>query len=638
MNTNSPARRARRNGFFAVPLAVALSLVFAATASAVTRNVAVGGTDAGPNDCTASACATVAHAVSQANPGDTIQVGAGTVTGSGQVTIDKNLTLSGAGKTQTVLRPGFDVPAGEQWFRVNTGNDFDVNDLTFDGNGDGGDQVHFGIRYFGSSTGTIDSVGFEDITGASQYLGIGVSTNKGGTPDASSVNLDITNSTFQDIQRVGVLYKGADVTGTFSGNTYTGKGTGDFLDYALDISAGADIDVTGNTITNNRGVAASDGSTSAGFLVTTFWGAGTDATFAGNTIVNNTAGIHVGFDEFDASTATASGNRLVGNDDGVVTTSANVDAQDNWWGCNSGPGNAGCDSVDSRDGGVIDTDPRIVLGAGADPASIETGGQTSQITADVSRNSAGNPVSAGALNGLAVGFATNLGSVSPASPQVAGGTAVSTLTSGAAAGTANVTATLDNQTANTPVTITEPPPPPPPPPADPGTGTDGDDDIGGTDGDDVIDGLGGDDDLFGGEGNDLVDGGAGNDVLDGGTGDDEVLGGEGDDEVSGGTGDDEVLGGQGNDDVNGGEGGDEVRGGTGDDDVSGGKGDDDVKGGQGNDDISGGPGEDGIGGGSGDDSINSHDGDADTIRCGPGDDQLNADSQDEYGPNCENVS
>ena len=620
MNTNSPARRARRNWFFAVPLAVGLSLVFAATASAVTRNVAAGGTDAGPNDCTASACATVAHAVSQSSPGDTIEVGAGTFTGSGQVTIDKNLTLNGAGKTQTVLRPGFDVPAGEQWFRVNTGNDFDVNDLTFDGNGDGGDQVHFAIRYFGSSTGAIDSVGFEDITGASQYLGIGVSTNKGGTPDPSSVDLDITNSTFQDIQRVGVLYKGADVTGTFSGNTYTGKGTGDFLDYALDISAGADIDVTGNTVLDNRGVAASDGSTSAGFLVTTFWGPGTDATFTGNTIVNNAAGIHVGFDEFDASTTTASGNRLVGNDDGVVTTSANVDSQNNWWGCNAGPGNAGCDSVDSRDGGVIDTDPRIVLGAGANPASIETGGQTSQITADVSKNSAGNTVSAGALNGLVVGFATNLGSVSPTSPQVAGGNAVSMLTSGASAGTANVTATLDNQTVNASVTIAAPPPPPPPPPRDPGTGTDGDDDIGGTDGDDVIDGLGGDDDLFGGEGND---------VLDGGTGDDEV---------NGGAGDDEVLGGQGNDDVNGGEGRDEVRGGLGDDDVSGGQGDDEVKGGQGNDDISGGPGEDDIGGGSGDDQINSHDGSHDTVRCGPGEDQLNADSEDEYGPNCENVT
>jgi hypothetical protein len=43
------------------------------------------------------------------------------------------------------------------------------------------------------------------------------------------------------------------------------------------------------------------------------------------------------------------------------------------------------------------------------------------------------------------------------------------------------------------------------------------------------------------------------------------------------------------------------------------------------------------GGGSGEDTINSHDGDHDTVRCGPDEDTLNADGKDEYGPNCENV-
>jgi hypothetical protein len=596
-------------------LAIATILLSASTASAATRHVSASGGDTA-NDClsAASPCASVGHAVTEAVDGDTVSVAAGAYTGSGQVTIDKDLTINGAGAEETVLVPGYDVPFGESWFRVTDGHDFEVSDLAFDGTGY---DVFWGIRFHGSASGAIDSVGFDTIR-HSRYLGIAVTTNKGGPPEPASVDLDVTNSSFEEIERVGVLYKGADVTGTFSGNTYEGKGDGDFLDYALDISAGADIDVSGNTVTGNRGVASVDGSSSAGFLVSTFWGPGTEAGFIGNTVEGNTTGIHVGFDALDASTVSASGNRIVGNGDGVVTTTADIDAQNNWWGCNAGPGGAGCDSVDSRNGGAIARDPRIVLGAGVNPASIEAGGQSAQITAEVSRNSAGQSVAAGALDGVSVDFATDLGAVSPASEPLVGGTAASTLTSGAAAGTANVSATLDNQTVGAPLAITEPPPPLPDP--DPGTGSDGDDLIDGTDGDDVIDGLGGDDELFGELGNDLIDGGEGDDLLDGGVGDDAVVGGEGDD------------------DVKGGQGGDEVKGGRGDDDVAGGQGNDDVKGGQGDDSISGGPGNDDIGGGSGEDTIDSHDGDRDTVRCGPDEDQLNADGRDEYGPNCEAVS
>jgi hypothetical protein len=43
--------------------------------------------------------------------------------------------------------------------------------------------------------------------------------------------------------------------GSFEGNTYTGKGGDDnFIDYTLDINAGADIVITNNVITVNRAV------------------------------------------------------------------------------------------------------------------------------------------------------------------------------------------------------------------------------------------------------------------------------------------------------------------------------------------------------------------------------------------------
>ncbi|GAB5374581.1 MAG: hypothetical protein AcusKO_10430 [Acuticoccus sp.] len=73
------------------------------------------------------------------------------------------------------------------------------------------------------------------------------------------------------------------MTGDFVDNTYTARAPAITSNYALDIAAGANILVEGNTISNNIGVADVDGSTSAGFLVTTFFAPGTTATVRDNT-------------------------------------------------------------------------------------------------------------------------------------------------------------------------------------------------------------------------------------------------------------------------------------------------------------------------------------------------------------------
>jgi hypothetical protein len=88
-----------------------LVLVIAATwlvvctgqaAAATTRLVSPSGSDSGT--CVASACATIGYAVSQANAGDTISVGAGTYAES--VLVEKQLSLVGAGAT--IDATGFD--------------------------------------------------------------------------------------------------------------------------------------------------------------------------------------------------------------------------------------------------------------------------------------------------------------------------------------------------------------------------------------------------------------------------------------------------------------------------------------------------------------------------------------------------
>lgn len=286
--------------------------------------------------------------------GDVIEILSPTHIEGPQITIDKSITLIGSGMDNTtLLADGDTTTSGDSrgWILVPNGESFSANNLTFDGNGN---KIWQAIRHTGTS-GIFDSVRFTDI----RYFNNG---NDGEPYNGNAIAafgtgpVDVTNSEFEDIGRIGVLYFGAGVAGsTFDGNTYTGKGDGDFLDYALDISNGAEITVTNNTVTNNTGVASSDSSTSAAILVSTFFGPGTEVVIEGNDLENNTTGIAVGFDTADTSSVIAEQNNIVGNDNGMTNTSenTNIDARENWWGDASGPSGEGPGIGDSADEGVL---------------------------------------------------------------------------------------------------------------------------------------------------------------------------------------------------------------------------------------------------------------------------------------------
>lgn len=141
---------------------------------------------------------------------------------------------------------------------------------------------------------------------------------------------------------------------------------------------------------------------------------------------------------------------------GGLTSAATdqVDAERNWWGCNEGPSTADCAAVT----GNVDFNPWLVLGLTATPTTIAAPGGVASLTADVTSDSAGDPVG-GRFPETPIDFGTTLGTVrSPVG--TSDGVAVSTLTAGDTGGTATVNADLDDESVTTDVTITPPPPVP----------------------------------------------------------------------------------------------------------------------------------------------------------------------------------
>ncbi len=303
---------------FAIVLVLGLVFGFVSTrdVNAATICVNTGGTG--------GCFATLQAAIAAAAAGDTVTVAAGTYTETGQIVINKNLTIIGAGKTTTILKPAQDTgtsgdPRG--WFLVQSGFTFNLSNLTLDGTGH---NIYQGIRYMGS--GTINNVGFTNIqynASGPDYNGVAIAA-MGGT-------VDISNSSFNNIGRIGVIYFGAG-TGTFDNNVYTGKGTGDWLDYAVEVGGGAVATISNNVITDCLGVASVDGSTSAGVLVSTYYGAGSGAVIYDNTFEENSTAIAVGYDEYDTSTVSAYDNQFINNDFGISSTAPAVDADSNYWG------------------------------------------------------------------------------------------------------------------------------------------------------------------------------------------------------------------------------------------------------------------------------------------------------------------
>jgi len=114
-------------------------------------------------------------------------------------------------------------------------------------------------------------------------------------------------------------------------------------------------------------------------------------------------------------------------------TACAIDATNNWWGANDGP-SASPGSGDKASANV-DYNPWLVIGISANPSVIGAGGDTSTITADMTKNSAGQNTSAqGHIpDGTQIIFTTSAGSIgsTTATKTTTNGMATATLTPGA---------------------------------------------------------------------------------------------------------------------------------------------------------------------------------------------------------------
>jgi hypothetical protein len=251
--------------------------------------------------------------------------------------------------------------------------------------------------------------------------------------------VSLSNNTFSN-NDVGIYNNAANTT--VSGNTFTANRYENLF-----------LDEGNATVSDNN----MSGASNVGVMAVSFVGNAGNST--GTLTRNNITGAGIGLQMLDDTSGTdaftpqltAHFNRIVSTTTAIDNPqSMTADFENNWWGCNAGPGNTGCGAVT---GAGADFNPWFVLAASATPDSIVPGG-TSTVAADMTHNSDG-AVPATALPALPVSYSATNGTMSPTNATVTSGASSSTFTS-TNSNPAVASVTVDNQIINVPITVNAP--------------------------------------------------------------------------------------------------------------------------------------------------------------------------------------
>jgi len=295
----------------------------------------------------------IQRGVDAASSGFTVNVGPGIFTEPAQLNVNENVTILGGGTGVTTVKPAVNTTLGgnlpsEAFIYIDPAATASIQQLTVDC---AGKQVNHAIQSRGVLE--VDNCVIENVNYA-QYHGRGIVFYK-------NAGNSVTNTTFNNIERIGIHVRGAVETPApevmIDQCIYNGKGAGTWLDYGVEFGGGGKGTVTNSEISNCKGLAG-DGSTSAGILATTFFGPGTDALIENNKINNNTDGISVGYDNADVSVVEAHDNDLSGNTDNAIKSVivATVDAECNWYGFED------WNNINPQISGNVDFSPWITSG------------------------------------------------------------------------------------------------------------------------------------------------------------------------------------------------------------------------------------------------------------------------------------
>ncbi len=381
---------------------------------------------------------TIQAGLANAPPGSTLLVGPGAYNEVDKIFISKNVLLTAADPNNPpILRPdrdtGSNAGSDRAWIIVDPGVSFSLNHFILDGDGF---HILEAIQSHGSGViefNTFRNLRFDRLDSVSdlQKSGTAIFLDQAATT--------VRNNLFENIGRIGALACGPNAELIFSANTYHGKGASDRLDVAAWVGGGASASIDHNSISNNSGGYLGLESAAIRVDSSTFvcqQSGASSAEISSNTLLDSAYGILVGASITDPSHISAFNNRIAGNTTGVKGANANIiqDAQSNWWGCNNGPNEPGCDTTA---GPVIFTG-QLELTASAAASTLWIGQQTS-VQASITGLKGAIP------DGTLIFFRTNIGSIdSPAATSV--GLAETTYRA-TAEGTDAILALLDNEAA-----------------------------------------------------------------------------------------------------------------------------------------------------------------------------------------------